>query len=581
MQIRDDSQSFFAETSHICVKAPRVKSRDYALVINTSRKLHAKFDIVKEVIGQGRLDILDKAGVACGGGKGFDLISLDEKRFRCVLEGINVEFRHIATEDVSENEFMVKWLVHANYGLANVTTLVDHTVTRTADGELFLTGTTKVEAGKIISKIIDLKQATIQRAAEDTTDFFARSLEEISSNPSKYLEKFATIDTKQPVMATSLMLLPGRKSSRYKFTMLVESGMAHIRDEVELEPQTWKGLVEQLDDLQVASTVGTRGEPAERHAELFPKLVETGRSMFMLAVPNKVKAELKQTTGYLRVTAPTELFHVPWELLHDDENFLGVKYAMGRLILSDEPPKSASRVKKDKVKFLLVADPTSDLPSALQEVEAIERALNAGNMRSRTAVTVWRRSDVSKLKFLRALATGDYDIIHFAGHGYFDDLKPEHSYLRFPANDGQGWIPCYPFELEQALGTEPPAVVFANACSSAKEPNREKKKKEGKRKPKGFPQALIDGGVKCYVGSMWEVHDVWAGRLASAFYENIVEGSSFGEAMRKAREKVFRESKNEDLTWAAMVMYGDPALTLELNPESPSSRRDVLTHRIA
>lgn len=543
-----------------------MKAQDYALIINTSRKLHAKFDIVREVIGRGRLDILDKGGVASGGSKGFDLISLEEKRFKCVLEGINVEFRHIATEDLSENEFKVKWLVHANYGPANVTTLVDHIVTRTADGELFLTGRTRVEAGKFIKKIISLYQTRIQHAAEDTTDFFARSLEEISRNPSKYLERFATLDTKQPVRTTNLMLLPAGKSSRYKFTMLVES--AHLRDEVELEPQTWKGLVEQLDDLQVASTVGTRGELHERHTELFPRLVETGKSMFMLAIPNRVKDQLKQSTGYLRVTAPAELFHVPWELLHDDENFLGVKYAMGRLILGDETPKTVPRVKKNKARFLLIADPTSDLPSALQEVEAIERTLNAGHMRSKTDVTVWRRSEATKLKFLRTLGTGDYDVIHFAGHGHFDELKPEHSYLKFPGDNNRDWVPCYPFELEQALGTTPPAIFFANACSSAREPAREKPIRHSKTKLKGFPQTLTDSGVMCYVGSLWEVHDVWAGRLAASFYENVVEGLSFGEAMRKAREKVFTESRNEDLTWGAMVMYGDPAVTLELNAES-------------
>ncbi len=66
----------------------------------------------------------------------------------------------------------------------------------------------------------------------------------------------------------------------------------------------------------------------------------------------------------------------------------------------------------------------------------------------------------------------------------------------------------------------------------------------------------------CFVGSLWEVRDSRAAMLASTFYENIIEGVSVGEAMRAAREKVFNESKREgDVSWAAMILYGDPALS--------------------
>jgi tetratricopeptide (TPR) repeat protein len=74
-------------------------------------------------------------------------------------------------------------------------------------------------------------------------------------------------------------------------------------------------------------------------------------------------------------------------------------------------------------------------------------------------------------------------------------------------------------------------------------------------------QALIKIGVRCVVAAGWAVDDAVAEAFAETFYERLLSGNRFMDAVARAREEAHSMGGN---TWAAYQCYGDPNWTLEL-----------------
>src|SRR5207245_1314805 len=109
----------------------------------------------------------------------------------------------------------------------------------------------------------------------------------------------------------------------------------------------------------------------------------------------------------------TTLHGLPWELLHDGEEFWGLRYALGRRLVTDRAlPATVSGLPLPvRPRALDVgADPIGDLRFVSREIEAVSTALApiadvvavAGPLATLEAVTVH-------------LGRG-FDLVHFAGH---------------------------------------------------------------------------------------------------------------------------------------------------------------------
>ena len=84
-------------------------------------------------------------------------------------------------------------------------------------------------------------------------------------------------------------------------------------------------------------------------------------------------------------------------------------------------------------------------------------------------------------------------------------------------------------------------------------------------------RAVIDEalrkGVRNYIGTAWEVNDIGAELFARVFYTSLLDGESFGESVRRAREALWHERETYGALWAAYQHYGDPASSAVLAPE--------------
>ena len=73
------------------------------------------------------------------------------------------------------------------------------------------------------------------------------------------------------------------------------------------------------------------------------------------------------------------------------------------------------------MRFLLInADPEGTLPEAEREVNTIKTKLTEGEAKDLVEVEILSREEATGWKLNDILLNGGYDVIHYAGHAYFD-----------------------------------------------------------------------------------------------------------------------------------------------------------------
>ncbi len=250
---------------------------------------------------------------------------------------------------------------------------------------------------------------------------------------------------------------------------------------------------------------------------------------------------------------------VPWELARIGEQALAERFGVSRDLLLEglvEPPPPPP-VRESRLRALLVANPMPlprefpPLPGAEEEAEQLAGELK--RMARKASVEL----DVDVLSGPRAtldavlteLRSARVDLLHYSGHAVHRGRTPEQSGFLF--KDGV----LGPAQLKLELrGTPAPAVVFANACSTARALDGGGAEEAGRTSRLSLPSAFRDAGAQLYIGTLWPVESSSASKFASAFYAALVGGRSAGEALNEAR----REARGYWMTHAAYVMYGDP-----------------------
>jgi tetratricopeptide (TPR) repeat protein len=263
---------------------------------------------------------------------------------------------------------------------------------------------------------------------------------------------------------------------------------------------------------------------------------------------------------YLRLDQ--QLIHVPWELCHDGKEFLATKFHVGRQVITGYPipVQTAKRKVTGTLRVLLVVDPTESLPEAGREAEQLSILLD--NIPD-VEVTLIGGRGARKVPLLAALQ--DHDVVHFAGHSYYDPENPSRSGWRL----AEGVLTAG--ELSKL--TRPPLLVFSNSCQAGATSGWEGGYHyEGQAF--GIGSAFLLAGVRNYIGTFWVVHDEESALFAATFYQGIVSGLTLGEAQLKARHEIIRQRGWKSLTWASYMLYGDPAFTLFAPEKHPSSQAE-------
>lgn len=251
-----------------------------------------------------------------------------------------------------------------------------------------------------------------------------------------------------------------------------------------------------------------------------------------------------------------ELIHLPVELCYDGDAFLSETFLMGRRVAAARADRLTHPHVTDPPRVVLLANPSEDpclSDSAEEELAGVRRALAESGAPLDVRPYVGRAIDGTVIDENLPGAA----VVHFIGHA--DDVpdRPDRSGWRL---FGRRW-----YGADRVLRLQnPPAVVFANACATARTA-------EWKRQT--LVRAFLERGTLAYVGTWWEVGSPAASRFAATFYRVLTQGMSVGMALARARSGMLDALGPDDVSWASYVLYGDPRIRLPLESGAPAGPR--------
>lgn len=283
--------------------------------------------------------------------------------------------------------------------------------------------------------------------------------------------------------------------------------------------------------------------------DLLNRLKKIGQSLwdhlFTMQVKNRL---ISSSNKELLLSLDEELVSIPWELLHDGNEFLCLKFNLGRIVRTKEQPSSIRyRSEPGVLKMLILADPTNDLKSAYKEGVNIRNQFDHKRSLMKIDFKSSRIDSSYVKKNLR-----DYDIVHFAGHCEYDADNPKD--IGWLLSDGK-------FTTKDILALSEnlslPNLIFSNACHSAKTADG-LMDDNYQEKTYSLAAAFLFSGVRHYIGAIWKIEDSAGLLFAKEFYNGLIKGRTIGECIRLSRIKLRKEHGLENISWAGYILYGDP-----------------------
>ncbi len=334
-----------------------------------------------------------------------------------------------------------------------------------------------------------------------------------------------------------------------------------VQDEAGLETQTlhhyehkvidWDHLYRDCAELfQVMNAYNQDGRLAERSLRELRRL--GGVLMDELFPPDTKEQLFASRAQNMVIRIENGLVQVPWELLHDGEQFFCRRWNMGRLVRTHQKVyKTSHRELRLPLSMILIADPRGDLPAAYKEGVLVRDMLDAESEKIGADLI----SHCVEARTVKGLFK-DYDIFHYAGHADFVSQEPSQSGLLL--KDGKvtaGEI------IGMSGGRGVPSLVFVNGCRSGQTEEWSRLSAGSGQGIFGLANAFLVAGTRHYVGTFREVQDKLSSRFAERFYTELLAGQAVGRCIRQAREEIIQDAGEDAIVWATYMLYGDPTYT--------------------
>ncbi|MFN7631629.1 MAG: CHAT domain-containing protein [Cyanobacteriota bacterium] len=299
---------------------------------------------------------------------------------------------------------------------------------------------------------------------------------------------------------------------------------------------------------------------------------QIGRTLFKLLVPIELEAALGGASSVVleldRGSAP-----IPWEMLESESGRTpdtghepwAIRTKLIRKLRLEEfrqQPRDASRDND----VLVIGEPLCTdsrfprLPGAQREAGVVRDLLQRELGNDRVVAVISKdgddRTEPSAMTIINKLMERDWRVVHISGHGMLPEAGNPRGVV---LSDG-----LYLGPQEIGMMRVVPELVFVNCChlaASAKPYNRAKF-------AASVAEQLIHNGVRCVVAAGWAVDDKGAAIFAETFYDQLLHGQRFIDAIATARKAVWSSNPHNN-TWAAYQCYGDPDWVLQSEASDP------------
>lgn len=351
--------------------------------------------------------------------------------------------------------------------------------------------------------------------------------------------KSASVDS--PAKSTTLII---RKTGDERYDFWIETmGTATTSYHNKIAQETLENIKESLNEVVESINGLTTSD--------YSSFESWGKMLYRSLLPEPIQDRIKNLKTPLLISTddPT----LPWELLHDGDNFISLHLSIGRKLITQFEVGYRPQPSKEKLSFLIIANPTSNLEGADKEAAILSNFLSKNNFLAFPPKVI-SRDRATFNKVIEHLSSGEHDVVHYSGHGEFNE-EGQSSYLELA--HGKKLLPDNIMKNIQGY-----PIVFLNACHSGKIGKVEESIYSGFRHVENLATGFIignkNGGAIAFVGTLWKISDSVASQFSISFYQSLFKGKTIGESLKEAKILV-RKSTN-DISWAAFILYGDPAM---------------------
>lgn len=298
----------------------------------------------------------------------------------------------------------------------------------------------------------------------------------------------------------------------------------------------------------------------------FSKVGPFGEKLAAMVLPEEILELLSRfPEHHFSIVHDKFSARIPWETIGFKGWFPSVRGGISRRYLAQNMSIAKwleKRKYENTMEILLVVNPTEDLGGAEDEGE---RILELIGQFPAIRPHVLRGPQATRDALLTAFSSGRFDVIHYAGHAYFDPQRPARS-----------GILCHGRQVlsgsDLAGVGNLPGLMFFNACESGRirKGSPENEPPPGKkddidaatriRNSVGLAEAFLRGGLANYVGTYWPVGDRSAKKFAEVFYGRLMAGKSIGQALLEGRRAIHA---GKSMDWADYILYGDPDFVIK------------------
>jgi len=271
-------------------------------------------------------------------------------------------------------------------------------------------------------------------------------------------------------------------------------------------------------------------------------------------------------------TDAAELAALPWETLFDPElgTYVCRRDPLVRVVPAGHLREPLAVTPPLRILAMVAAPANLEPIDVAGERERLEDAL-AEQLESGHVEIEWLE-DVSWRGLHSALLIGQWHVLHFVGHGGYDDVRDE-GLLALVGRDGRAeYVDASSLSdlLDEAEPT--PRLVVLNSCRSATGGSSDLFS--------SVAAALVRNGINAVVAMQFSISDAAAIEFSNGFYAALAHGRGIDAAARSGRIGILGLSRGT-LEWVTPVLFlrGDESRLFELVGEPDSLRRRIAGDR--
>jgi CHAT domain-containing protein len=232
-------------------------------------------------------------------------------------------------------------------------------------------------------------------------------------------------------------------SYRLRYSLPFRATLRPPLKELRVSAEIFADLNQRLAGVAKAPRTSRKYSSSTTPSATSPVLQEfeiVGSQLMDLVIPDDLRSELLSANLSIEVGLDERLLGIPWELLYDGSDFLCLKHAVGRFVNTSRwAPLPASRpdpFSSDRLSVLLISVPRPQargtrrydpLPGVEAETKSLAQILT-GHEAVELVTLIGKEATYDNVyKAIRDERR--FHVVHFGGHAYFRDDKPQDSSL--------------------------------------------------------------------------------------------------------------------------------------------------------